>query len=207
MQQSEASNIQGENTLSRIIKEAIRLFSAKGYHGTSIDDITQAAGITKGAFYWHFKSKEDLLRKFLEEWETRFLDGLIRATEGVKGGFLAKLQKVNRYTAAFGFYNRELCVSFTTLSAELIGGGHAIEKYFRSVYGKYQNFLIKIINEGKRENVFKKELDSIHASLIFMAFHDGLLLQWSMNRDNIDGEAFLSTYRAILTDGILVRDR
>ncbi len=207
MKKSEAKNIQVESTLSRILREAVRLFSERGYHGTSVDDITEAAGITKGAFYWHFKSKEDLLRKFLEEWEARFLDGLIQEIEGVEGGFLKKLEKLNRYTAAFGFYNRELSVSFATLSAELIGGDHRIEKDFRQTYSRYQNFLKKLINEGKKEKVFRKDLDSNYASLIFMAFHDGLLLQWWMNRKNIDGAAFLATYRAILADGILVHNK
>jgi AcrR family transcriptional regulator len=206
MKKSEASSSRGNSTSSRIIEEAVRLFSEKGYHGTSIDDITEATGITKGAFYWHFRSKEDLLRKFLEDWETRFLDGLIQAVEGTKGGFLSKLQEVNRYTGAFGLYNRALSVSFTTLSAELVGGGHRIEKEFRQAYTKYQNFLITLVNEGKRENVLRKELDSNHTSLILMAFHSGLLLQWSMNRDHIDGKAFLATYRAILADGILVHN-
>jgi AcrR family transcriptional regulator len=51
----------------------------KGYHGTSIDDITKAAGLTKGALYWHFRGKEDLLQKIVEEFEKRFLDGLIQS--------------------------------------------------------------------------------------------------------------------------------
>ena len=204
MKKSEAYKPNGNSTSSRIVEEAVRLFSEKGYHGTSIDDITEASGITKGAFYWHFKSKEDLLRKFLEEWETRFLDGLIQAVEGVKGGFLSKLRKVNQFTGAFGLYNRALSVSFTTLSAELVGGGHSIEKEFRRAYKKYQNFFVELINEGKKEKVIKNELDSNHTSLILMAFHSGLLLQWSMNRNHIDGKAYLATYRAILTDGILI---
>ena len=62
----------------RILREAMRLFWEQGYHGTSIDDITRAAGLTKGALYWHYNSKEDLLRRIITEYEKRFLDGLIQ---------------------------------------------------------------------------------------------------------------------------------
>ena len=98
----------------------------KGYHGTSIDDITQAAGLTKGALYWHFRSKEDLLKRIVEEFERRFLDGLIQAVKDVQGDILDKIEKYFRYNAAFSYYNRELCVSFTTLAAELVGAHHGI---------------------------------------------------------------------------------
>ena len=67
------------NTEERILNQSMRIFLKRGYHGTSIDDITQAAGLTKGALYWHFHSKEDLLKRIIEEFERRFLDGLIQA--------------------------------------------------------------------------------------------------------------------------------
>jgi AcrR family transcriptional regulator len=53
-------NVKGlmpKDTANRILIQAMRIFLEKGYHGTSVDDITQAAGLTKGALYWHFRSK------------------------------------------------------------------------------------------------------------------------------------------------------
>jgi len=43
-----------------LIEQASRLFRAKGYSATSIDDVTSACGITKGSLYYHFESKEAL---------------------------------------------------------------------------------------------------------------------------------------------------
>src|SRR5580692_8276416 len=45
---------------SEIFEHAARLFRLRGYAGTNIDDIMLAAGLTRGAFYAHFKSKDDL---------------------------------------------------------------------------------------------------------------------------------------------------
>src|SRR4030042_3336436 len=125
------------NTEERILKQAMKLFLEKGYHGTSIDDITQAAGLTKGALYWHFRSKEDLLERIIEEFKRHSLEGMIHEVEGIKGGSLDKFTKMFRYNAAFAYYNRELCVSFTTLAAALVGAHHGIESKIRRIDKKY----------------------------------------------------------------------
>jgi AcrR family transcriptional regulator len=62
---TQASDDQGENRLSeparRLLRAADELFYAKGSVGTSVREITQACGLTPGAMYNHFNSKEDLL--------------------------------------------------------------------------------------------------------------------------------------------------
>jgi len=64
----------------RIIHESLRLFSLKGYLSTSINDILEAAETSKGGFYNHFASKEELFFEVLEEaqiiWRKRTLWGL-----------------------------------------------------------------------------------------------------------------------------------
>ena len=196
-------NQQSQETVRLILRETMKCFLKKGYHGTSINDIAQATGLTKGALYFHFKSKEHLLRRFMEQYESHFLNGLIHAVSQVEGGALDKLEKVTRYCAAFGYYNRELCVSFTKLAAELMGVRLGIETEIKRIYGKYQDFLKKIVVQGKKEKVFGKEINPDMTALLIMAFHDGMLLQWSMNKDKLKGDHFVRNYRKILLDGVL----
>jgi AcrR family transcriptional regulator len=196
-------NLRSQETANRILYQAMRIFLEKGYHGTSIDDITRAAKLTKGALYWHFHSKEDLLKRIIEEYEGRFLDGMIQAVNEVKGTILDKIERYFRYNAAFAYYNRELCVSFDTLAAELVGAHHGIEAEFRRIYKKYQNFLSNLMVQGKKERFFKKEIDENLSALVIIAFHVGILLQWSMNRDKIDGEAYVNTFKRIMLKGLI----
>lgn len=56
----------GEQTHKRILDTAERLVMAKGFAGTSVDDILKGANLTKGAFFHHFKSKGDLARELIE---------------------------------------------------------------------------------------------------------------------------------------------
>lgn len=200
----ESKMMHSRKTANRILHQAMRIFLEKGYHGTTIDDITQASGLTKGALYWHFESKETLLKKIIEEFEKLFLDGLIETVGKVKGSTVDKLEKYFNYNAAFSYYNRELCVSFTTLSGELVGAHHPIEYEIRRIYKKYQNFLVNLILRGKKEHVFKKEVDAELAALTLIAFHDGVLLQWSMNREKIDGKAYVNTFKKIILKGLMI---
>ena len=50
----------GEQTRKKIIEKSLQLFSVKGYFNTSINDILEATGLTKGGLYGHFPSKEDI---------------------------------------------------------------------------------------------------------------------------------------------------
>ncbi len=55
-----------ERTRQRLLAEAQRLFRERGYAATSLEQIAEAAEVTKGAIYGHFASKEDLLLSAIE---------------------------------------------------------------------------------------------------------------------------------------------
>jgi len=64
----------------KIVYEALRLFSLKGFLSTSIHDIMREANTSKGGLYNHFKSKDDIFLAVLSEarklWRQRTLEGL-----------------------------------------------------------------------------------------------------------------------------------
>ena len=51
----------------RLLESAKILFSQKGYYATSVEDIVESAGFSKGTFYFYFKSKEELFKSLVEE--------------------------------------------------------------------------------------------------------------------------------------------
>jgi AcrR family transcriptional regulator len=55
-----------DDTRQRILEVAVDLFIERGYAGTSVRDISQRIGMTKGSLYYHFASKEDLLTALVE---------------------------------------------------------------------------------------------------------------------------------------------
>ncbi|GIN87983.1 TetR family transcriptional regulator [Heyndrickxia sporothermodurans] len=61
--------LQSEQTKKRVADAARALFVQKGYKATSIEDIVDATGSSKGNIYYHFKSKEGLFLYLLDEWD------------------------------------------------------------------------------------------------------------------------------------------
>jgi AcrR family transcriptional regulator len=64
------------DTRARIQRVALELFAEQGYERTSLREIAERLGVTKAALYYHFKSKEDIVRSFTEDYFGQ-LDALI----------------------------------------------------------------------------------------------------------------------------------
>lgn len=91
-----ARNKYPEETVKKILDVSYRLFREKGYDHTTIQDITDALGMSKGAIYHHFKSKEDILDRISDRYYAQIeWFGDIRKTPGKNG--LEKLQNLLSY--------------------------------------------------------------------------------------------------------------
>jgi TetR/AcrR family transcriptional repressor of nem operon len=77
VQLESGAQTKGERTRERIMDIAYDSIVQKGFAATSIEELVEAAGITKSGFFYHFKDKNDLARQLLE----RFLDEDVRIIE------------------------------------------------------------------------------------------------------------------------------
>ncbi|WP_203932850.1 TetR/AcrR family transcriptional regulator [Virgisporangium ochraceum] len=71
-----------ENTRNSLITSALALFERRGFDRTSVQEIADHASLTKGAFYHHFESKDDLLRHIQEE----YLEAQLVAIQQIEAG-------------------------------------------------------------------------------------------------------------------------
>lgn len=62
-----------EETKQALIKSAIEIIEKKGYAKTTLDDIARNIGMTRGAFYWHFKNKKEILEEIERQYEEQYL--------------------------------------------------------------------------------------------------------------------------------------
>lgn len=58
---------EAQETRNAILEAAVRMFAIKGVARTSLDDIAREAGVTRGAIYWHFANKSDLLNTLWDQ--------------------------------------------------------------------------------------------------------------------------------------------
>jgi AcrR family transcriptional regulator len=62
-----AARAEGQEARDQLLAAALEVFARRGYRQAGVDEIAAAAGYSKGALYWHFSGKEDLLMALLEE--------------------------------------------------------------------------------------------------------------------------------------------
>lgn len=109
-----ARNKHPEETVAKILAAARRLFSERGYESTTIADIVAATGMSKGAFYHHFKSKEEVYDRICDAYYDK-QEWMSDATKFPGETALAKLQGM------FAF----LLSDPEKLELDKLGGGNA----------------------------------------------------------------------------------
>jgi AcrR family transcriptional regulator len=62
-----AARVEGRDARDELLTAALRVFARRGYREATVDEIAADAGYSKGALYWHFSGKEELLLALLEE--------------------------------------------------------------------------------------------------------------------------------------------
>jgi AcrR family transcriptional regulator len=191
------------NMRDLIVKKSIALFLKTSFKATSIQHITAALGITKGAFYWHFKSKDELLLTIIDKYENEFLSKLYAHMEFFEGDFLKKFREYHKYINEYAREHGEFCVLFVTLAAEMAGSRTMAERRIKGVYGRYHSFIESLLSCGKEEGFFNPGYDVTMNAHIIIAIHNGILLQWYMNRPEIDGPMLARTYRNVILYGMV----
>ena len=71
-----------ELTRQRLLESAATLFAKRGFQATSVDDVAEAAGFSKGAFYYNFESKDELFQTLVEH----EIGGLVSSLESTLAG-------------------------------------------------------------------------------------------------------------------------
>lgn len=167
-----------ENTFDRICQSAVRIFSSKGYHKTTMDDIAAEAGLTKGAIYWHFKNKRELF-KFLIESRFKELDELISTALSGKASPPSKIQNV--FCVCLDYYekNRDFCALIKVFHSEgIVLIDKEFETWLRNIYARYREMLAAVIRQGMADGSFAPGIDPAMAGAVLIAAFDGLSFQW-----------------------------
>ncbi|MDB5483111.1 MAG: TetR family transcriptional regulator [Caulobacteraceae bacterium] len=132
---------------------AQRLFLERGYERTTVNDVIEAAGVSKGAFYHHFRAKEDLLEAIAERFARQSLAsvGEVRADP-----VLNAVQRLNGMLTRMRAWKRETMPELRAMFSALVRPENAV-LYYRivgAVFAAIAPALTEVIEEGRREGVF-----------------------------------------------------
>ena len=161
-----------EETRSKIIETAIKLFSTRGFNAASVDDICKDAGISKGAFYHHFESKQALFLALLDGW-LQTIDNAIEASKD-----LTVPETFMQMTAAFPYIFETAGEGLPMFLEFWLQASRDKKIWEASIapYRRYHKYFTTLIKKGVDEGSFV-EVDPELTARMIVSTAMGLLLQ------------------------------
>ena len=187
-----------EKAKERIVEAAYEVFSQKGFHNATMDDIAERIGVSKAALYQYFKSKEDLYRAILtarfhgmadmisskltggsfEECCQEFLDGIIKSASSLGLGF-------------------EI-VSEATRNP-------ALAKVTREYYHQTAAAIQECLEEWKKRGELRKDFDAHLFAEGLVAFYDGMMVRLAIGSEPPEVRKIFGSFIKSMEQSILRR--
>lgn len=161
-----------EETRSKIIESAIKLFSTRGFNAASVDDICKDAGISKGAFYHHFETKQALFLALLDGW-LQTIDTAIEASKD-----MTVPETFMQMTEAFPYIFETAGEGLPMFLEFWLQASRDKKIWEASIapYRRYHKYFTTLIKKGVDEGSFV-EVDPELTSRMIVSTAMGLLLQ------------------------------
>jgi TetR/AcrR family transcriptional regulator, acrAB operon repressor len=179
---------EAQETRELLLDAAERLFSERGVSRASLADIADAAGVTRGAIYWHFRNKADLFQAIIDR-VVLPMEEMVRAAaddsaedplERVSAACVHLLRRTAedeqaRRVIGLAFFKREPDEELKSLEGRQ-----------RECRAEAMALFEKAFRNAVRQGQLPKGLDLRCATYGLMAYVDGLLYTWLMAPGNFD---------------------
>jgi AcrR family transcriptional regulator len=182
-----------------ILSEAKQLFSAKGYRGTSLQDLTSSFGVSRPSIYYYYKSKMEILSELHSKGFNKALsnfDRILSSDLCTKDKF-RKILEVHTQNLA---NDTELSKIFYLNEMEMPA---KLTKEIKKRRRGYTDKIIEVYKQGVKENIFKK-IDPKVAVYLLLGACNWISMWYSPNKD-IKPDAIVKDLMEILTLGYEVR--
>jgi AcrR family transcriptional regulator len=148
-------------TMNRIQAKGLELFYQKGYYNTSIDDILKSLCLSKGAFYYHFQSKEEYFISIVQTLLFRKVyNQLIAPIEGkedpintIMGCFEQDLETAEHNFLDYGFILSNFITEFNGKNPEIM-------TFLQDILTVWEVNLVTILQKGKTDGYISRHIDS-----------------------------------------------
>lgn len=177
-----------------ILDEAKKLFSEKGYRGTTLGDLTKKFGVSKPAIYYYFKSKNEIL----SELHTKAYSQLAGGKEKLLSSDTAevKLLKILKHHATVIANNAEITKIFFQENNEI---PRKLRDSIRKRRRDYTDWVTGLYREGIREGSFKEMDPGIAVNLLIGACN--WICEWYSEKGKFDADYIVDCMMDILYSG------
>ena len=174
-----------------IINIATKVFSVKGYHGTTVKDVVEKADISVGTFYFYFRNKEDLFETLYDELSEEFYIALCNSLENINKELDLGFSKAIAFFLKIIEINRPLA---KILLIEAVGLNPRFEQKRSEVTQKYVNYTAKHFNQMKL--CFNVSIPDVKIfSLAFIGTIYNVIMEWlqDTSTNGLTGYAYALT--------------
>lgn len=187
-----------EETKARILESAIKLFSSQGYNKASVDDICREAGISKGAFYHHFESKQALFLDLLDGW-LKTIDTAIEESKDKTAPETFMLM-----TQAFPYLFKTAGEGLPMFLEFWLQASRDKKIWEASIapYRRYHKYVTSLIKKGVKEGSFV-DVDPELTSRMIVSTAMGLLLQSLLDPKGANWEKVARDSTNLLVNNLL----
>lgn len=175
-----------EETKSQIMSTAYILFSQSGYDATSVADICQAAGVSKGAFYYHFPTKQALFLELMDAWLAELDRGFERAMRDAHS--VPEAIEHMAQTAARILQSEKTRLAIILEFWRQAHRDPMIWQNASAPYRRYHQYLASLIRQGINDGSLRNT-DSDLTARIFVSLALGLLMQAMFDPQGVDWES------------------
>lgn len=173
-----------EASKDHLLRAAIESFATHGYQGTSIDRIARAAGVTKGAVYYHFRDKEELLFETVRNRIVGF-ESQVLAETAIDDAPMLTLRRVLDacFVTATESNHRRFII---TLMVEALGTNPGLSGVFRLELRRMRSFLADVIRRGQSAGAVRTDVEPDAAAALIVATIMGAEIQHYQDPERID---------------------
>ena len=171
------------DTRRRILDAAESLFETQGVSGTSLHAIAMAAGVTRGAIYWHFKDKSAVFNAMIDRVSLPMEQST--ALLGMKGDTppltTLRAQLLGLLTSVAGDEQARRVVEIVTHKVEYVGDLAAVRERRLQIRHDFVSLLERTLRAGQRRREIVPQPSARTMAIGLHALLDGLIRNWMLD--------------------------
>jgi AcrR family transcriptional regulator len=167
---------QSDHTREALLSQCLHLFAQRGFSSTSLDDIARAAGVTKGAIYWHFASKDEIFHAILDRIRAQWQE-VVHVPVSTTGDPRAQLARLFDAYAELFRRSPDICLFLQQVVLDRQNKPFAAE--VAKVFATTARFIARIVDEGKARGVMNTGVDSLTTAHLILGMLAGASQQAS----------------------------
>ena len=170
---------QTSDTREKILAAALEVFSSKGFHGTTVDEIAELAGLGKGTVYRHFQSKKGLFSELIRL-KVAELEQTVSGAIDPKGDVLEIIE--NYLRIYFGFFDRNRNLYRVLIQEQSDFGAEVKALYIGNILRKVPLLKRKIFQAVRNGRLKQMDFHTVFYGV--MGFIDGVMQKWLASDDD-----------------------